>query len=517
MKSSIIFSILTFCLTNQLTAQSFFEGEQESADKSYFGDFIAADGSSFYTFGAQFFGPELPTSSGAYQIRKYNIASLQLEGKKSISEFKFQGQKTWFREIIRNKSGIHVFFESYNRSGNTKHLLHRKIDVSGFLTEPKIIAAQSVRNIDNNVFSIALSRDSSKVMVYADKESNSSDAIPEITVLDNELEALWSTPLKLSSQKERIKPMSYTVSNTGNVFLLGLTEDGRIDERDFKNNNYLIYKISAGNSQVIQDLSQNSQLIFSGCLQADIQGQLLFFAFVGEPSNDDIKKATVMYINQNDGSLKTQENLNLSSQGSALLENKNNLFASIANARGLQRMSFDYFFEWSDGSVTILAEQYYQHGFSSDQQSSLEAQNLLAITIGKEGNLISSYLLPKSADVVAGALSNPRYYSYLAIKKNNRIHVLYNTHGDNVEKLTTGEKIEHGFGTFKMDIALIEAALSPSSGIEYSVINHVKTMNIKKVRFLDTKSFLQINPGELIGLYMPALYTVGFSRISLTN
>ena len=84
------------------------------------------------------------------------------------------------------------------------------------------------------MFTPYFSRDSSKVLIYADKESSSSDVIPHIYILNGNFESIWDAPLSLSSDKKGIKPMGITLSNNGAVYLLALADNGVLEKYSVK-------------------------------------------------------------------------------------------------------------------------------------------------------------------------------------------------------------------------------------------------------------------------------------------
>ncbi|HAD97701.1 MAG TPA: hypothetical protein DCG19_09870 [Cryomorphaceae bacterium] len=472
---------------------------------------MTAENGSFYTFGADYIGPEPFKSTGEFHIRKYDIETLDLQSDIELNEFEFEGNETWFRKVIRTKNGIHTLFESHDPKRDVKYLLHRKLGVKGFTSLSKVIATSNQKYQANDVFTPYFSRDSSKVLIYADKESSSSDVIPHIYILNGNFESIWDAPLSLSSDKKGIKPMGITLSNNGAVYLLALADNGKINERDFTNTNYLIYKIDQKGSKVIHDFSQYPAPIHNGMIQANMQGKLLFFAFIEDDSK--ASRCLSLFFDQTNDKLISENQIDLEEFGQGLQANRNNLFASLANIRGLQRISFENFFEWKDGSMTLLAEQYYQHGYEADPNTTFEAQNIMAITLNQSGDLKSAYIIPKSADVAARAYSNINYYSYMAEKKDDEVQIFYNTHGENLEQLGNSLSIKHNFGTFKMDIALVQANLNPEEGVTYHELNRITTSSIKKTRFLDTDRYLRIGSNQYIILYAPSLYKFGFAKI----
>ena len=86
----IFLTLLVSSLSAQLSNTHVYQGEAVSAKKASFGGFMTAENGSFYTFGADYIGPEPFKSTGEFHIRKYDIETLDLQSDIELNELIFE-------------------------------------------------------------------------------------------------------------------------------------------------------------------------------------------------------------------------------------------------------------------------------------------------------------------------------------------------------------------------------------------------------------------------------------------
>ncbi|MFT5511980.1 MAG: hypothetical protein ACI8SE_000374 [Bacteroidia bacterium] len=136
-------------------------------------------------------------------------------------------KRSYIESIIPFNGGLLLFYSKLDKSRKTNDLYVVTLsqdDLSTLQDETKIFGLSYTSKRNSGSFDIALSRDSSKLMAFANtpnKRSKGARDEVSVVVMDKDFEILWDDVLTIPYADKDFAISDYDVDNNGNVYVLG--------------------------------------------------------------------------------------------------------------------------------------------------------------------------------------------------------------------------------------------------------------------------------------------------------
>lgn len=158
-------------------------------------------------------------------------------------------KKAYIESIVAFNGGLVVFYSKMNKERKTNDLFYTTVSQEDFSIqkeETKVFALKYTSKRNSGNFDITFSRDSSKLMAYANtpakRAKNARDEV-SVVIMDGTYEVLWRDLLTIPYPDNRFSVEDLSVDNNGNVYILGAYYLAR-DERERGEQGYT-YKLIA--------------------------------------------------------------------------------------------------------------------------------------------------------------------------------------------------------------------------------------------------------------------------------
>lgn len=415
-------------------------GEETKRNKhSHFDGVITYDKTGYYMLHFQKKGPT---------IDKYGI-DLNLE-KSYLIDLKKAGKKMLFEGISYFKDNLIVLSSFSDRNKKTNALYYQIVDKNTLVQKTGLTLLSELqfdKKSRNGDFGFATARDSSKMLIYTGMPFVKDG--PEkfgFTVLDENLNKLWSKEVELPYLNKLFQVEDYDVSPDGNVFITGSEYKDKKLEKTRKgvpnykyhilgyfNNGNLVkdYEVDLGD-KFITDLSvsigPDKNIICSG-----------FFSENGSWSIGGVFYLTI------DGTTKkvTKKSLKRFSEdfiteGWTKKEEKRAKRKAARKNKELEMYDYDLhdLVHRNDGGALLFAEQYYvfvSRVTTTDANGNITTRevyhyiygDIIAVNISPEGEIDWATKIEKNQHTT----NDGGYFSSFSIHvKHDKIFIIYNEH-----------------------------------------------------------------------------------------
>jgi hypothetical protein len=205
--------------------------EQKEAKKSTMGWLVAHDESGTYV-------TKYESKLVGCPIISLEHLDKNLNKTKSVTlEFGSKKDKRNLEHIIHLNNTLYVLSNSVDKVDKKNFLFVESINKNTLQSNNDLkkiseINFQGKKKWNNGDFNYAISRDSSKILIYNslpyEKHENAKFSL---LVLDNNLREIWKKDITLPYADDLFKLEDYKVSNKGNVYLIGKIYDGKKIEK----------------------------------------------------------------------------------------------------------------------------------------------------------------------------------------------------------------------------------------------------------------------------------------------
>jgi hypothetical protein len=335
---------------------------------------IATEGGGFYALRERQAGV-LSNSGTAKPIIEFYNANMKLVRSKEL-DLEVKGKARLVKDVVMLDRRLWVLSYFYNEKHEKTYLFAQEISKTTLNLSKDLvkIAEQDQKNQDkSDVFSVATSRDSSKIVVFnrqpnADKQQEFS-----LAVYDADFKELWSKEAKLPYSRKSFAIEDYQLDNQGNVYLLGIiyTEGtARLERRGKATYQYDIVAYRQDNSTTESHeykIDMKDRFISDLSFKIADDGDLICAGFYSDKGAKSVKGACFFKINP-----KTRDQSSISSRPfdfefmTTNLSERNKERAKAALEKGdkdaepeLYDYSIDKLITRSDGGVIMIAEQYF--------------------------------------------------------------------------------------------------------------------------------------------------------------
>ncbi len=334
---------------------------------------VATEGGGFYAFRERKGG--VFGNGAAKPLIEYYNADMKLVRSREL-DLEVKGKTRLIKDVVMLDRRLWVLSFFYNEKHEKTYLFAQEISKSTLNLSKDLvkIAEQDQKNNEKeDVFTIAMSRDSSKLVVFNRQPAARSQQEFSLTVFNSEFTELWSKEAKLPYSRKNFGVDEYQVDNQGNVYLLGIiyTEgSGRLERHGKATYQYDIVAYRRDDSTTDSHeykVEMKDRFVSDLSFKIADDGDLICAGFYSDKGAKSVKGACFFKINP-----KTHDQTSISSRPfdfqfmTVNLSEKNKERAKAALEHGdkaaepeLYDYSIDKLITRSDGGVIMIAEQYF--------------------------------------------------------------------------------------------------------------------------------------------------------------
>ena len=335
---------------------------------------IATEAGGFYALRERQ-GGVLSNTTAAKPILEFYNANMKLVRSKEL-DLDIKGKARFVKDVVMLDRRLWVLSYFYNEKHEKTYLFAQEINKSNFNLGKDLIkvAEQDDKNRDkSDVFTVATSRDSSKIVIFNRQPNENKQQEFSLAVFDSEFKELWSKEAKLPYSKKNFSIEDYQLDNQGNVYLLGIiyTEgSNRLEKRGKATYQYDIvaYRQDDVRTEAYEyKIDMQDRFISDLSFKIGDDGDLICAGFYSEKGAKSVKGACFFKINP-----KTHDKTSISSRPfdfqfmTTNLSERSKERAKMAMEKGdkeaepeLYDYSIDKLITRSDGGVIMVAEQYF--------------------------------------------------------------------------------------------------------------------------------------------------------------
>lgn len=381
---------------------------------------------------------------------EYYDAELKLKRAEKIN-LEYNNKQLDFEDVILLRGQLYLLVSFNNQVQHKNYLFYQKINnrlaLSGDLV--KIGEIDSRDKYREGAFDVAISRDSSKVLIYSQLPSKKDD--PErfsLQVFDDQLKEIWNKNISLPYGDGNFSVEEYRIDDTGNVFLLGViyTDRARIRRQGKPTYRYTVlsYTQNGAETQEIQ-IDLQDKFITDLTFRIDKDGNLVCSGFYSERNNYSIKGTYYLRLNAKTKEV-MQSNLmpfDFNFLTEYMTDNQRERArnaeesGNVDKSPELLRYNLDELILRSDGGAVLVAEQFfireriYRYWDGTLRYDYFYYYNdIIVINIRPDGAIEWTARIPKRQETMN---DEGIYSSYAMSIVRDRFYFIYN---DNTRNIT---------------------------------------------------------------------------------
>ena len=333
---------------------------------------VATEGGGFYALRIRK-GGALGTGSMKAIIEYYDN-SMKLVRSKEL-DLEYKGKDRFLKDVVMLQRKLWLLTYFYNEKHEKTYLFAQQIN-SQTLSLSKDIVKISEQDKTNrerqDVFNYAISRDSSKIVVFTRQPGEKRQQEFSLTVFDSDFNEVWSKDAKLPFGKNNFSVDEYQVDKNGNVFLLGVIYaegTNRLSRSGKPTYQYDLIAYMRDSMLEVHEykIDLKDRFVTDLTFRPADDGDLVFSGFYSDKGASSVKGTCFFKINP-----KTKDMTSVSTREFDLdfltsnLSEKNKERAKAAAMSNnkekeaeLPSYSLDKLILRSDGGVIMIAEQYF--------------------------------------------------------------------------------------------------------------------------------------------------------------
>lgn len=413
--------------------------EQKTSKKLTLNDLIGFDESGIYA---------LKTKGSKYYLEHYNnklnisnTVELDLEREKQENTFEFILQ--WNNRLL--------LFSSYpDKSTKKNHLYVQSIDKQSLSLNNDIkkiseIDFEGRRRSQSGSFNYSISNDSSKLLIYYSlpyrKNKNEEFGFH---VFDKNMEQIWEKQINLPYEEGLFKIEEYTISNTGDVYVLGVAyKEKRVSKRHGQPNyNYQILSYSDKGSNFKNiDVELEGKFLTDMQIAINEKDEIICAGFYSTEGTYSIKGSFFLKVDAVNKKVKHSNfkefdmdflTQNLSEKAAKKVAKKKKKGKDVE----LYEYDLDRIVLREDGGAVLIGEQFYINVVTTTNSNGgttttyyYNYNDIIAINISPEGNIEWATKIPKRQ-----VTSNDGgfYSSYTLAVVDDKLYFVFNDNGKNL-------------------------------------------------------------------------------------
>lgn len=357
---------------NRTPATMVWSDEYQEPSNTEIQKIIATEGGGFYTLRLHQGG--LLNGGKQKPIIEFYNSKMKLVRSREL-DLGYKGKDRFLKDVVMVGGRLWMLSYFYNEKHEKTYLFAQEVNKSTLnLTKDMVmIGEQDETNREKqDVFSLAQSRDSSKIVIF-NRQPNSKDGQSfSLAVYDSEFTQQWGKEAKLPYGKKNFSVEDYQVDNKGNVYLLGIiyTEgSNRLERRGKATYQYDIVAYLKDEAVDVQEykILLKDKFVTDLTFRIADDGDIVCAGFYSEKDAKGMKGSCFFKINPH-----TKDMTSISTREfdfnfvTANLSDRSKMQAKAAVDRDDKERApelFDYSLDKlimrSDGGVILIAEQYF--------------------------------------------------------------------------------------------------------------------------------------------------------------
>ena len=332
---------------------------------------IATEGGGFYALrlkkGSMFARNEVNV------VIEYYDGQMKMRRQKEI-EMKYKDKRLEFKDVVMIDGKLWLLAYFYNQKQEMTYLFAQRIKNETLTVDKdlvKIAEKKGKNNAWEDVFGVAQSRDSAKIVVYNRERDENKKERYDITVFNADIEALWTRSAVLPYGEKNFEAEEFQVDELGNVYVLGIVYpegSNRIKRQGKPNYQYVFWAFEKENETPREfKINGIEQFITDLTFRKGNDGVLTFAGFYSEKGNTSIKGTVYFRLNPREKEL--SDIVTSAFDFDFLTKNLNERAikrAEQAAEKGdknaeveLSNYQLDKLIVRNDGGVILVAEQFY--------------------------------------------------------------------------------------------------------------------------------------------------------------
>lgn len=378
---------------------------------------------------------------------KHKKEKLSLHGVKEM-----KGDKTWIFSTFTNKDKkkVYLFAQSFDVSSKT--LKSDRVKIAERPYSKSFIFSTSEMSLN---FDIYFSPDRSKLLIVNFKNVKKKEKVKiAVAVYDQDMNKLWTKKIALPSTRKKTSLSEIGVDNDGNVFFgasIANEKKGKRSEIDYKQKVYIYTNNGADRSLKTIKLGKEQWLANGGTIWPVKNGKLLYLVSYSNGRKSGDTEFLVARIDVKTGKIEQTKKYKFPIEW---VSGGKSDYAMDAIKKDIVKKRFKFhknlnarsmIYDLSTGSATVFLEEYEEvahgghaksgGGFTRESYTYKYAE-VIVIHIDKDGELVWQNSVNKKQES-----ASKRYLSFLPIKNQGEIYLLFNDSKRNIEKRAENESL----------------------------------------------------------------------------
>jgi hypothetical protein len=349
-----------------------------------------------------------------------------------------EGKENKYQDFVKAGDRMYLFSSFYNKQSDLNTEYCTPVNNKGVLDKNSIVVDKisATKKHNSGAFSTVVSKDSSKILIYHDEpyEKNEPEAF-NLQVYDKTMHKLWEKSISLPYKDKDVAIQSFTVSNSGNVYVLSRYQEGLRDKKNgLPNYHYFLLRYGNASSDSKQyDISLNENFITSITFDLDPKENFVCAGFYSTNVYTSVAGIFYMRINGKAGTIDAKNLKAFSSEDLAKFESKHRAKKGKALYDYVMRAPIIR----EDGGMVLMGEQYYVIVVTNTSSNGVTTttyhyyyNTVLAANINANGNIDWVTAVPK----LQHSVNDGGYYSSFApFVYKDKIYLVFN---DNKKNMT---------------------------------------------------------------------------------
>ncbi len=429
--------------------------EYKEPRNSALAEFVGEDEEGFYALRLGT-GSGIFTKEGKIIVERYNKKMRLVKSNEIKLRYK---KKDLNFEELRLINGKLVLFSSYqNRKKKTHYLFAQTLGKKTL--QPKndlrVIEEIPIRSqFQEGTFDIEFSKDSSAVLIFSQLpyQSRASEKY-KIQVLNKDLETAWTKDIELPYTDEKFSIENYRISNTGDVYVLGIIYNDTYRRRRQGKPNYkytLLTYSQNDNLQPEYEISLGDKFITDLTFRIQRNGDPVCAGFFSDRSSYTVRGTYFFKINSDTGEIYDSNSKEFEFDFlTELMSERGKKRAARAEEEGdekrqaeLYEYKLDELIIRSDGGAVLIAEQFYIQTLNNSyrdlstgawryrSENRYYYNDIIVVNINPDGSVAWATHVPKRQVTV----NDGGYFSsYVMAVTGKAIYLVFNDNGKNFNR-----------------------------------------------------------------------------------
>jgi hypothetical protein len=382
---------------------------------------------------------------------------------------------------------LHGFYKHYDKKADINSILVRKvIDENGKSGEFRTLGTlESSKSYKANWDYQWSDNDSILMLVgHPELESKKDNEAIEFNVIDYNYDVLYECRIELDFQDRYFKIMSYKITNSGKIWMLGYKmpnrRKGEKVKKDQSNETYYLYVYDVDKEELIEyDLGLKDKYITNIDMRTDFENnKAVIYGIYSDAAFNAMAGSFYLSLDQIKVEV-TKEKFNpFDKEFVKLMSNKKSDKKKVEKGEQEEienkKVVLKEIVRKDDGGHLVVFENYrywrqtyYRQNGSTQTTDYYQYNEIFVQNYTPDGDVIWTAFIPKKQH---STNDDGRYSGFLLLVNGNKLHFIYNDHIKNEERWGTDEeqKVVGFLSRKKLNLAMV--TLSEDGDLSYKVL-----------------------------------------------